>query len=89
MATASRGTFHAVEVQPSITFTFGGLRGDTEGRALDRNGEPVPGLFVAGADLGGVQETGYIGGLCSAWCSARARRTLRWARAFAARRSAR
>lgn len=55
--------FHAVEVQPSITFTFGGLRGDTEGRALDRTGEPVPGLFVAGADLGGVQETGYIGGL--------------------------
>ena len=23
----------------------------------------MPGLFVAGADLGGVQETGYVGGL--------------------------
>jgi succinate dehydrogenase/fumarate reductase flavoprotein subunit len=55
--------FHAVEVQPSITFTFGGLRGDTEGRVLDRNREAVPGLFVAGADLGGLQETGYVGGL--------------------------
>ena len=55
--------FHAVEVQPSITFTFGGLRGDADGRALDPQGRPVPGLFVAGADLGGVQETGYVGGL--------------------------
>jgi predicted oxidoreductase len=55
--------FHAVEVQPSITFTFGGLRGDAHGRALDPQGRPVPGLFVAGADLGGVQETGYVGGL--------------------------
>jgi predicted oxidoreductase len=52
-----------VEVQPSITFTFGGLRGDAAGRALDQQGQPVPGLFVAGADLGGVQESGYIGGL--------------------------
>jgi succinate dehydrogenase/fumarate reductase flavoprotein subunit len=55
--------FHALEVQPAITFTFGGLRGDAEGRALAADGEPVPGLFVAGADLGGIQETGYVGGL--------------------------
>jgi succinate dehydrogenase/fumarate reductase flavoprotein subunit len=55
--------FHAVEVQPSITFTFGGLRGDADGRALAAHGEPVPGMFVAGGDLGGVQETGYVGGL--------------------------
>jgi succinate dehydrogenase/fumarate reductase flavoprotein subunit len=55
--------FHAVEVQPSITFTFGGLRADRDGRALDAEGAPVPGLFVAGADMGGLQETGYVGGL--------------------------
>jgi succinate dehydrogenase/fumarate reductase flavoprotein subunit len=55
--------FWAVEVQPAITFTYGGLRGDAHGRALDADGEPVQGLYVAGADLGGVQETGYVGGL--------------------------
>jgi succinate dehydrogenase/fumarate reductase flavoprotein subunit len=55
--------FHAVEVQPAITFTFGGLRADRDGRALDAEGAPVPGLFVAGADMGGLQETGYVGGL--------------------------
>ena len=59
----SEAPFHAVEVQPAITFTFGGLRGDTDGRALYRDGEPVAGLYVAGADLGGLQETGYVGGL--------------------------
>jgi succinate dehydrogenase/fumarate reductase flavoprotein subunit len=55
--------FHAVEVQPSITFTFGGLLADPDGRALADDGSPVPGLFVAGADMGGLQETGYVGGL--------------------------
>lgn len=55
--------FYAVEVQPAITFTFGGLRTDTYGRALNEAGEPVPGLYAIGADMGGVQEDGYIGGL--------------------------
>ncbi|HSI79940.1 MAG TPA: FAD-dependent oxidoreductase [Solirubrobacterales bacterium] len=55
--------FHALEVQPSITFTFGGLRTDSEGRALDAGGSPVPGLYAAGADMGGIQDTGYVGGL--------------------------
>jgi predicted oxidoreductase len=48
--------FHALEVQPSITFTFGGLRADADGRVLRADGGPVPGLYVAGADLGGLQE---------------------------------
>jgi succinate dehydrogenase/fumarate reductase flavoprotein subunit len=55
--------FWGLEVQPSITFTFGGLRADRDGRALAADGAPVPGLFVAGADMGGLQETGYVGGL--------------------------
>jgi len=55
--------FHALEVQPSITFTFGGLRTDADGRVLDRAAEPVPGLLAAGADVGGLQDTGYVGGL--------------------------
>lgn len=55
--------FHALEVQPSITFTYGGLRADGEGRVLDTAGLPVPGLFAVGADVGGLQDTGYVGGL--------------------------
>ena len=55
--------FYAIEVQPSITMTFGGLRADRDGRVLDRDGRPVPGLYGAGADVGGVQDLRYIGGL--------------------------
>jgi succinate dehydrogenase/fumarate reductase flavoprotein subunit len=55
--------FHALEVQPAITFTFGGLRVDADGRVLDRDGTPVPGLFAAGADAGGLQDVRYVGGL--------------------------
>jgi succinate dehydrogenase/fumarate reductase flavoprotein subunit len=55
--------FHALEVQPSITFTFGGVRADGDGHVLDARGRPVPGLFAAGADVGGLQGPGYVGGL--------------------------
>lgn len=59
----TRAPFHALEVQPSITFTFGGIAVDTAGRALDLDGEAIPGLFAAGADIGGVSNYGYAGGL--------------------------
>jgi succinate dehydrogenase/fumarate reductase flavoprotein subunit len=55
--------FWTLEVQPTITFTFGGLRADADGRVRDPYGRPIPGLFAAGADVGGVQDTGYVGGL--------------------------
>jgi succinate dehydrogenase/fumarate reductase flavoprotein subunit len=55
--------FHALEVQPAITFTFGGLSVDPDGRVLGRAAAPIPGLFAAGADAGGLQDLRYVGGL--------------------------
>jgi succinate dehydrogenase/fumarate reductase flavoprotein subunit len=55
--------FHALEVQPSITFTYGGVRADADGHVLDARGRRLPGLFAAGADVGGLQGPGYVGGL--------------------------
>src|SRR4029077_14676782 len=55
--------FHALELQPAITFPFGGLMVDPDGRVLDRDGGPVSGLFAAGADAGGLQYVRYVGGL--------------------------
>jgi succinate dehydrogenase/fumarate reductase flavoprotein subunit len=59
----SEAPFYALELQPTVTFTFGGLAVDPDGRVLNRDGAPVPGLFAAGADAGGLQDHRYVGGL--------------------------
>ncbi|MFF3039239.1 FAD-dependent tricarballylate dehydrogenase TcuA [Arthrobacter citreus] len=56
------GPFYAFGVTCGITFTFGGVRGDTHGRVLDESGAPIPGLFAAGEMLGGLFSTNYPGG---------------------------
>ncbi len=55
--------FHAVEVQPALTFPLGGVRVDTWGRVLDRDGRAVAGLYCAGGDAGGLQGPRYVAGL--------------------------
>ena len=54
--------FEAYQVTCGITFTFGGLRIDTEGRVLDTDGEAIPGLFAAGELVGGIFYFNYPGG---------------------------
>ncbi|GIW56472.1 MAG: hypothetical protein KatS3mg082_2876 [Nitrospiraceae bacterium] len=58
--------FYALEVQPTITFPHGGLLIDGDGRVVDRDGRWIPGLYAAGADVGGVFNRGYAGGLAAA-----------------------
>jgi succinate dehydrogenase/fumarate reductase flavoprotein subunit len=54
--------YFALEVQPAITFTYGGLRADASARVQGRHGA-IPGLLAAGIDVGGVFHRGYAGGL--------------------------
>jgi len=75
------GPFYALMVQPSITFTFGGIRIDTDGEVLDHDGRPIPGLYAAGADIGGLSNHGYAGGLAPGYI------TGRWAGRSAAKRA--
>jgi succinate dehydrogenase/fumarate reductase flavoprotein subunit len=58
--------FFAMEVQPAITFTEGGLNVDVDARVLDDEQNPIPGLLAAGADVGGLFSGGYGGGLAMA-----------------------
>ncbi len=58
--------FYALIVHPAITFTFGGLNIDADGRALNASGQPITGLFAAGSDAGGAYGSGYAGGLALA-----------------------
>lgn len=55
-----------VKVQAAVTHTIGGLRVDVRSRVLDASGRPVPGLYAAGADAGGIATGGYASGLAAA-----------------------
>lgn len=58
--------FYAAPICAGITYTMGGIAVDVHARALDANGAPLPGLYVAGAAAGGLEggpAVGYVGGL--------------------------
>jgi len=54
--------FFAFGVTCAITFTFGGLKSDTWGRVLGRDGRAIEGLLVCGEMLGGLFSGNYPGG---------------------------
>jgi tricarballylate dehydrogenase len=54
--------FEAFAITCGITFTFGGLKIDTEGRVLDVGEHPIPGLYAAGELVGGLFYFNYPGG---------------------------
>jgi len=56
------GPFEAFAVTCGITFTFGGLRIDTNGKVLSTDLEPIPGLYAAGELVGGLFYSNYPGG---------------------------
>ena len=55
--------FYALRCLPGITFTYGGARVNEQAQVLDTGGQPIPGLYAAGADVGGIYTRGYTGGL--------------------------
>ena len=55
-----------VLVRAGVTQTLGGLRVDDRARVIDEQGEPVEGLFAAGADVGGISTGGWSSGLATA-----------------------
>ena len=54
--------FLGFAVTCGITFTFGGLRVDTDARVLDATGRPIGGLCAAGELVGGLFYHNYPGG---------------------------
>lgn len=57
-----QGPFVAFAVTCGITFTFGGVRTDGDGRVLTAEGETIPGLYAAGEMVGGLYYDTYPGG---------------------------
>ncbi len=54
--------FEAYAVTCGITFTFGGLRINTDAQVLSTDGEPIAGLYAAGELVGGIFYFNYPGG---------------------------
>jgi tricarballylate dehydrogenase len=54
--------YHGYVVTCGITFTFGGLKIDTEAQVLDLTDKPIPGLYAAGELVGGIFFENYPGG---------------------------
>jgi tricarballylate dehydrogenase len=54
--------YHGYVVTCGVTFTFGGLKIDTEARVLDLTDKPIPGLYAAGELVGGIFYENYPGG---------------------------
>lgn len=53
------GPYWAFQTQIGMFFTVGGMLVDTENRILDKNQHPIPGLYAAGSDAGGLYGQSY------------------------------
>ncbi|MGZ5125864.1 MAG: FAD-dependent tricarballylate dehydrogenase TcuA [Burkholderiales bacterium] len=60
--TIDQGPFEAYAVTTGITFTFGGLKVDTNAQVQDVDSHPIPGLYTAGEMVGGLFYSNYPGG---------------------------
>jgi tricarballylate dehydrogenase len=54
--------FEAYAVTCGLTFTFGGVKIDVDGRVIDSDGAVIPGLYAAGEMVGGLFYFNYPGG---------------------------
>jgi tricarballylate dehydrogenase len=60
--TIDTAPFEAYAVTCGITFTFGGVKIDTDARVIDTEAEPIAGLYAAGEMVGGLFYFNYPGG---------------------------
>ena len=56
------GPFAAVPRTPALHHTMGGLKIDEGAHVLDKDGNPIPGLFAAGEVTGGIHGANRVGG---------------------------
>lgn len=58
----SQAPFYAIKIAPGIHHTMGGVHIDTDAQVIDKDGNPIPGLFAAGEVVGGVHGGNRLGG---------------------------
>lgn len=58
----SAAPFYAIKIAPGIHYTMGGVKINTNTEVLNKDGQPIPGLFAAGEVTGGLHGQNRIGG---------------------------
>jgi fumarate reductase flavoprotein subunit len=58
----SGASYYAIKIGPGIHYTMGGVKINTNTEVLNKDGEPIPGLFAAGEVTGGLHGQNRIGG---------------------------
>ncbi len=58
----SQGKYYVIKAVPSVHHTMGGVRINGKAQALDKNGNPIPGLWAAGEVTGVTHGTNRLGG---------------------------
>jgi len=61
------GPFYAVKMTFATVLTLGGIRINDKCQVVDPYEKPVPGLYAAGENTGGVHGNMYLGGCALAW----------------------
>lgn len=59
--TLFEGPYYASPRAPAIHHTMGGIQINEQAQALDKNGNPIPGLWAAGEVTGGIHGTNRVG----------------------------
>lgn len=62
LAPLEKAPFYAVHVLPGSFGTFAGIGADERSRAVDADGEPIPGLYTAGNDRASIMRGFYPAG---------------------------
>lgn len=62
LAPLKTGPFYAIKVAPGVHHTMGGIKVDTQSRALTKDNTPISGLYAAGEVTGGIHGANRIGG---------------------------
>lgn len=58
----SIGSYHAIEIEPGIHHTMGGVSINTRAEVLKADGNKIDGLYAAGELTGGIHGSNRIGG---------------------------
>ncbi|WP_407428336.1 flavocytochrome c, partial [Treponema sp.] len=60
--TLENGPFYAIEIEPAVHHTMGGLKINEKAQVIDKSGKAVDALFAAGEVTGGIHGAERLGG---------------------------